>query len=166
MEEDTIPLSQLANDAFNPVRPHQAPVAVGGATDFAGLTASLNGGSRAASVEAAGPGPSSIAAQQQATKHGKLFQVRRWLAGWLERVPCPPLPLAPPPPLLSLPLPQPLAKVGSCSPAPGQTRSNPVKPGQPCRRTRSTAASAWTPSPPSYLTAASSSACAASSSWA
>jgi hypothetical protein len=82
MEEDTIPLSQLANDAFNPVRPHQAPVAIGGATDFAGLTASLNGGgNRAASVEAAGPGPSSIAAaQQQQTKHGKLFQVRgRWL---------------------------------------------------------------------------------------
>ena len=77
MEEDTIPLSQLANDAFNPVRPHQAPV--GGATNFAELAASLNGSrSRAASVELAGPGPSSIAEQQEA-KHGKLFQVRATL---------------------------------------------------------------------------------------
>lgn len=88
MDDESVPLSQLANEAFNPIAPHdysnEGPLAgqVHGPTDFAGLAASLAGSddaangsdAAAAAAAAAGPGPSS-AAQQRLSKSGKLFNV-------------------------------------------------------------------------------------------
>lgn len=87
MDDESVPLSQLANEAFNPIAPHdysnEGPLAGQGhgPTDFAGLAASLagsddaaNGSDAAAAAAAAGPGPSS-AAQQRLSKSGKLFNV-------------------------------------------------------------------------------------------
>ncbi len=88
-----MPLSQLANEAFNPTAPHdysnEGPLAGQGhgPTDFAGLAASLtdggggeaaNGGdaAAAAAAAAAGPGPGS-GAQRRLGKSGKLFNVGR-----------------------------------------------------------------------------------------
>ncbi|KAL4422624.1 hypothetical protein ABPG75_008821 [Micractinium tetrahymenae] len=83
MDDDLIPLSQLANEAFNPVSAahlnggsNVGPGAPAGPTDFSGLGDSLRqGGSGAAdAADAAGPGPCSAAAAAQAGKGGKLFQ--------------------------------------------------------------------------------------------
>lgn len=81
MDDDPIPLSQIANEAFNPVAPHSytqdytnegaAGGAAGQPTDFSGLAESLvaaNGGQLGA-----GPGPGSASAARP-TKAGKLFQ--------------------------------------------------------------------------------------------
>lgn len=95
MEDESLPLSQLANEAFNPTAPHdfsnEGPVAGArhGPTDFAGLATSLtgsgsgnaaNGSDAAAAAAGPGPGPGS-AAQRRLGKGGKLFNVRGWM--WL-----------------------------------------------------------------------------------
>ena len=93
MDDESVPLSQLANEAFNPIAPHdysnEGPLAGQGhgPTNFAGLAASLAGSgsgdaangsdAAAAAAAAAGPGPSS-AAQQRLSKSGKLFNVGCW----------------------------------------------------------------------------------------
>ena len=94
MDDESIPLSQLANEAFNPTAPHDlsldasvaAPALPGapvGPTDFRGLAASLvngQGGNGGGAVDDAGPGPGSgrtaaAAAAGRLSKSGKLFQV-------------------------------------------------------------------------------------------
>lgn len=78
MDDDIIPLSQLANEAFNPVAAahlnggsNLGPGAAAGPTDFRDLCDSLR---PSGSCEAAGPGPGSAAAAARASKSGKLFQ--------------------------------------------------------------------------------------------
>ena len=80
MYDDSIPLSQLANQAFNPVVPYDASILGGGAggagggapTDFSGLGASL-------AAAAAGTGaPTGMQPPHPLFfKRGKLFQVPR-----------------------------------------------------------------------------------------
>lgn len=77
--DDPIPLSQLANDAFNPIAPHDLSNE-GFPAGFPGVAARLavpnsNGVAAVeAAAEGAGPGPASAA--QRPPKGGKLFQVR------------------------------------------------------------------------------------------
>ncbi|PRW20466.1 lysine--tRNA ligase isoform X2 isoform A [Chlorella sorokiniana] len=87
MDDESVPLSQLANEVFNPIAPHdysnEGPLAGQGhgPTDFTGLAASLagsgggdatNGSDAAAAAAAPGPGPGS-SVQRQLSKSGKLF---------------------------------------------------------------------------------------------
>lgn len=86
MDEEPIPLSQLANDAFNPVVDFSnegQPLATGAGApiDYSGLVASLTNGSNGTDEAGpgcsgvAGPGPGSIQETGRYTKSGKLFQV-------------------------------------------------------------------------------------------
>jgi hypothetical protein len=65
-DDDGVPLSQLANEAFSTVLPHTTkPGTARGPTDFSGLGAALTGGGGAALVAngvASGAGPGSTAA--------------------------------------------------------------------------------------------------------
>ncbi len=82
MDDDFgIPLSQLANEAFNPTLPHGdggGGGAAPGPTDFSGqfARAGPHANGAAADVDAAGPGPGSSAASPapRLVKGGKLFQ--------------------------------------------------------------------------------------------
>lgn len=79
MDDESIPLSQLANEAFNPTAPHcldasasasALPGVAVGPTDFRGLAASLANG-----ADGAGPGPGSgRAPPARIGKSGKLLQ--------------------------------------------------------------------------------------------
>lgn len=170
MDDDIIPLSQLANEAFNPVAAahlnggsNLGPGAAAGPTDFRDLCDSLR---PSGSCEAAGPGPGSAAAAARASKSGKLFQVG-FQDGWggLQADMCAHRPcagrqgghrlLVPPGAATHFP-------PCSCSRTPCAQQRLPLP---PCR-TPSTAPFGSTRCAPPSLTRASSSACAASSSWA
>lgn len=84
MDDESIPLSQLANEAFNPTAPRDlsndgGAARAAGPTDFSGLAAHLACNGTGAGGAGPGPGSAAVGAAGEARlgKSGKLFQARR-----------------------------------------------------------------------------------------